>query len=84
MRTKKYVQTASYGEWEGGSDMDCARCGKSISEPRLWIHIVNGGDAMLHRDDEAQYVDDGGDLGMYVVGPECAKAIGSNFITEEV
>lgn len=84
MRTKKLVQTASYDKWSTGGEWDCTHCGKPISsEPRLWVHIIDGGGIVLHRDDEALYISGDDDLGMYAVGPECAKAIGINFITEK-
>lgn len=84
MRTKQYSRNATYDQWASGTERDCIRCGKYISDPRFWVHIINGGDAILHRDDEAKYVSDDSDLGMHPIGPECAKTIGANYITEEI
>jgi len=40
------------------------------------VHVINGGADVLHPDDEALYVPDGGDMGCHMLGPECRKRFG--------
>lgn len=47
------------------------------------VHLVDGGMWALHPDDEALYTDDGGDLGMHLLGLDCAKKLGSDWSRPE-
>lgn len=64
------------------TDNYCVVCQKDIkSEPRFWIHGVDGcAFNVLHPDDEHLYVSDGGDLGLHPVGPDCARRIGLRWV----
>lgn len=56
----------------------CTKCQRDILEgsPVRWIHIVSGGATVLHPEDEQRYQSDGGDMGFFEVGMECARIIG--------
>ena len=76
LRTKKLITTASYEKNQDNAttDQQCARCGKDVSNPAGWVHIVGGGVQVLHPDDEDKYEDmNPADLGFYPVGSDCAK-----------
>jgi len=78
LRTMRLPRSEKRHEGYPEGDLQpCAVCGRTIrNEARaVWVHIVDGGGVILHRDDEAAYASDGGDLGLYPVGPECAKRI---------
>lgn len=52
----------------------CARCGKKLAPTAdHWIRVHNGGVTMVHADDPVTDYDEGGDLGCWRIGPECAK-----------
>lgn len=51
----------------------CAVCGRKLLGDFTTVHIVAGGDLILHPDDEATYVSDPGDMGAWDIGPECAR-----------
>ena len=56
----------------------CVLCKKTMKEGAIarYIHIINGGDDVLHPGDEAAYIPDEGDVGLHEIGNECAKKIG--------
>lgn len=72
MRTAPLVKTTSYSDNATG-DLPCARCGKEVKNPKLWVHVIDGGDRILHPEDEDAYTSDDGDMDMHPIGPECAK-----------
>lgn len=51
----------------------CAVCGKPIKGKVWGVHVIDGGNLVLHPDDEDKYVSDGGDMGTHDVGSECRK-----------
>jgi len=60
-----------------GNSLGCVRCRAKVNEKKAkWVHVIAGGGEVLHPSDEKNYVADGGDLGGYPVGPECAKFFG--------
>lgn len=63
---------------EPKTDFYCYVCQKDIKPVSLYrmVHVVLGGNYALHPDDEADYVGDGGDLGLHPIGPACAKKLG--------
>lgn len=56
----------------------CHRCQKDLKpgQPTRWVHVIAGGVRYLHPEDEAAYVDDGGNMNFFPVGLDCAKRIG--------
>lgn len=70
------------------TDCFCARCQKDLKQdqPRRWVHIVDGGGAVLHPEDEAIFAASPeaqpGDLYWFPVGMDCARKIGLEFTTE--
>lgn len=63
------------------TDHFCGRCQKDMKpgQPYRVIHLVNGGPFALHRDYEAAYKADAGDLVCFPVGMDCAKKIGLEY-----
>lgn len=62
----------------------CVRCQKDIKgEPKLHVHLVDGGPFVLHPEDENKYVDDGGDLLFHPIGSCCAKILGMEWVHKE-
>jgi hypothetical protein len=57
------------------SDGPCTVCGRIIRKARYWVHEIDGGGTLLHRDDEDAYQSDGGDLGLQPVGSECVRRV---------
>ena len=55
----------------------CYCCGKSMRGKTLrMIHVINGGMAALHPEDEALYESDAGDMLWFAIGPSCARQLG--------
>lgn len=58
----------------------CMACGRPLNPAKTYdVHIIDGGNSVLHPDDEDKYVPDGGDIGHWDVGPECIKALPPEF-----
>jgi len=79
MRTKRFDQTPAAHRRRPETDKYCVRCRCDIEERSTtrWIHLIDGGDGILHPEDEHLYADGGpSDLGLHPLGPSCAKAIG--------
>lgn len=56
----------------------CVCCGRDVKNPAVFVHDIEGGGVMLHRDDEALYQETGdlrGDVGLQPVGARCVKLI---------
>jgi hypothetical protein len=78
---KQHVGHLTNYRREPKTDRFCAVCQKDMKdEPRRWVHMIDGGPTVLHPEDEHLYTPDGGDLGSWPVGPECAKKIGKEWI----
>lgn len=60
---------------EGQGVPVCHACGAVLNPERASsVHIIGGGATVLHPDDEDAYTNaDGGDMGVWDLGPECAK-----------
>lgn len=76
MRTKPFAPLDSRDE--SGAEHQCVRCGRAVrvDRPARYIRIVNGGDDILHPEDDRLYTDDDADLGCHPVGLCCARRIG--------
>jgi hypothetical protein len=56
----------------------CAVCGREMKGGNHYaVHVIDGGDNILHPEDEDEYIDDGGDMYWHPVGPECRKKFGT-------
>lgn len=63
-----------------GNDNPCVFCGRKVNPTRGFsVHMVHGGQYALHRDDETAYVSDGGDMGWWAIGSECAKRVPAEY-----
>jgi len=52
----------------------CHACGAVLNPDRaVTVRIVGGGGEVLHPEDADRYINDGGDMGAWDLGPECAK-----------
>lgn len=58
------------------TDRPCAACGRPLTGREFAVHVIDGGLNVLHPNDAGQYVSDGGEMGLHVVGPECRKKFG--------
>lgn len=47
------------------------------------VHLVDGGMWALHTDDEPIYVSDGGDVGIHLLGMDCARRLGMEYSRPE-
>jgi len=56
----------------------CINCQKDInpSRPHRMVHIIGGGDTILHPADESLYTNQEGDCGAHPIGNDCAKRFG--------
>jgi len=72
MRTIQMV----WSERAGQGRNPCVACGREMKSKQWAVHVIDGGSRVLHPDDEAEYQDDGGDMGCHFVGPECRKKFG--------
>lgn len=66
------------------TDRFCVRCQKDIKpqSPTRAVHLVDGGPYALYPDDERVYAitgNTGSDLGMHLLGMDCAKTIGTEW-----
>ena len=76
MRTMKTPPRKDAAE-NVGDGHHCILCGKKVNKARMWaVHIIDGGDKVLHPDDEHLYQSDAGEMGCHTVGSECRKAFG--------
>jgi hypothetical protein len=59
----------------------CIICHRDIlpGQHHRMIHIIDGGDFILHPSDEVNYQPDGGDCGAHPVGGSCARKIGAEW-----
>jgi len=60
-----------------GCDQECTLCGRplhTMGKTTWWIHLVNGGADIAHRD-APDDVTDRGNLGHYPVGSACIKRV---------
>lgn len=64
---------------DGAPDGACVKCHRRLKgDVEYWVHMVDGGGVLAPVDED--YKDDGADLGWWVVGPECAKAMPAGFV----
>lgn len=62
----------------------CWRCQKDLKpdQAKRWIHLVDGGNQILHPDSEGDYRSDEADCGFLPVGMDCARKIGIEWTSE--
>lgn len=82
VRTKFIDYDANYNRAK--TNFQCVACQHDLNPRRArWVHLVNGGPFALHPEDEAAYVDDGGNLGWFPIGPDCSKKLGVEWTHEK-
>jgi hypothetical protein len=63
----------------------CCMCGKGVKENSGFnVWVVLGGSSLLHVDEwdnQSQKQNDAGDMGCWLVGPECGKSIPADYKT---
>jgi hypothetical protein len=62
----------------GKDDYACVQCGRKVGKNGWWVEVINGGDIRLQDGTEA--VQDGGYMGCWAVGSECAKSFDSQVL----
>lgn len=67
------------------TDRSCVKCQRDIkpNSPVRGVHVVEGGNMILHPNDESLYASDSGDMGHFIVGMDCAKQIGIEWTYSE-
>ena len=55
---------------------ECCACGKTLMRVVDMVHIINGGNDVLHPDDEPLYEPDAGDCGCFPIGADGARRLG--------
>lgn len=76
-RCKTDFRLPTYQDRGQGTE-PCVRCGAPITHrtAQRWVHMVEGGGALLHPDDEALYQSGDGDMYWFPIGADCARSIG--------
>lgn len=66
-----------YHERATKAPMVCIACGRSVSKngEALGVILAGGGGDIIHPDDNAAEINDGGYMGWFPVGRECIKAV---------
>lgn len=52
--------------------LPCAVCGKSVTQPRYWVHVHCGG-AYIVTEEEAAELDTAADMGFFPLGSDCRR-----------
>lgn len=63
-----------------GSVHDCVQCGRKIGKTAKWVCVANGGSVWAKS--EGEPVRDGGFMGWFPVGSECAKTFAAGVLYE--
>ena len=66
---------------EYGSLASCQCCGRPVSRNAVGSVVGDGGSSIVHPDDAASIITDGGYMGWYPIGSECAKKIPAEYLT---
>jgi hypothetical protein len=77
LKTKPLFHPAKLGV--SRSDYYCCACNRDIAKDAKgtrMVHLIDGGDTVLHPSDETAYVSDSGDLGAQPIGSDCARKLG--------
>lgn len=64
----------------GGSMENCVQCGRKVGAQAKWVAIYDGG--YVWAQSQGEPVHDGGWMGMFPVGSECAKAFATGVLYE--
>lgn len=65
----------------------CVVCGRRVSSGALQVHFVQGGSEALAKHEEEAYEleglnNNGGDMGWWSIGSDCAKNIPAKYLTK--
>jgi hypothetical protein len=63
-----------------GSVQHCVQCGKKIGKSAKWVQVFGGGAVFAKSEGECER--DGGWMGWFPVGSECAKSFASGVLYE--
>jgi hypothetical protein len=61
------------------TDNYCVQCGRKVGANPWYVEVIDGGHIRLQDGTEANF-NDGGYMGWWPVGNECAKAFASNLL----
>jgi len=78
---EKYHQSgADASDWSDYEPCQC--CGRKVGKNPLYAIVVNGGISLCTLEDSAEFEKhDGGWMGCYPIGRECAKAFPAGYLT---
>lgn len=83
MKTKQWPDEVLRDNHTSDEHERCFACNKKLTSKVMYaVHLIAGGNTILHPDDENSYVPDGGDVGCWMLGPECAKRLGLEWLTK--
>ncbi len=61
----------------GPGEEPCYRCGRAVViATALSVRVVDGGGSLAAK---GEHVEEGGDLGLFSIGPSCAKKVPANY-----
>lgn len=66
---------------EYGCLASCQCCGRAVSAKAAYIIVCDGGASLVHPEDADSLLNDGGFMGCFPVGSECAKKIPAEYLT---
>lgn len=62
------------------STAECVRCGRKLNgRTGYLVHLIAGNNLALHHADEGAYTDDGGDMGWWGLGADCASVVPADY-----
>jgi hypothetical protein len=64
-----------------GDINSCQCCGRKVGANPIGIIVVNGGASLCHPEDHKALENDGGYMGWFPIGSECAKRIPAEYLT---
>ena len=73
-------------EWIGDEEERCFLCCKGLKDPKIWMHVCDGGGGICHHEDsEVITMEHGdGDCGSHPIGSDCAKKLAKVIKKENV
>ena len=77
---KPFSSPGFRAHYTGDAGECCAVCGRFVVRPARWVRVVDGGERFARRGEGQP--DEGADLGVWVVGPDCAARLDDQTLFE--